>query len=66
MTDSNTTRSPDRFALPALMLLQVLSRLPFVPLGYGSDDDAWRVARVAADFMNGGRLDSRATRSSRP
>lgn len=54
MSDTATARGRDRLVLPALMALQVLSRLPFVPLGHGGDDDAWRVARTAASFLHDG------------
>lgn len=40
--------------LLAAVFLHVISRLPYVSLGYGSDDDAWRVARAARDFLSTG------------
>jgi hypothetical protein len=36
-----------RFWLQGLFLLVILSRLPFLGTGYGSDGDAWRVAETA-------------------
>jgi hypothetical protein len=43
-----------QWGLAALVLVYVLSRLPFIPLGYGADSDAWQVARVAASFRGTG------------
>jgi len=34
-----------------IVLLQIISRIPFIPLGYGADDDAWRVARAAKEML---------------
>jgi hypothetical protein len=40
--------------LTIAVCLQIVSRIPFVFLGYGDDDDAWRVARVAEEFFRTG------------
>jgi len=34
-----------------LVFFQILSRIPFIPLGYGADDDAWRVASAAKEML---------------
>ena len=40
--------------LPLAVCLQIVSRIPFIFLGYGADDDAWRVARSAQEFFRSG------------
>ena len=41
-------------AVIVMVVLYALSRAPFLPLGYGLDDDAWFVARAADTMANGG------------
>ncbi len=31
--------------LVVIICLLIISRIPFIPLGYGADDDTWRIAR---------------------
>jgi len=47
---SSKHRIPTHWFL-TLVIFQVLSRIPFIPLGYGADDDAWRVARAAKEML---------------
>src|SRR5690349_10239581 len=54
MLESDATARPGdapRFAAPALVLLAVLGRLPFLGAGFGTDTDAWRVG-LAARYMH--------------
>lgn len=53
----NNARADDtstRRWLTVMVSLQVLTRLPYLFRGYGGDDDAWRIARAAHEFLRGG------------
>lgn len=41
----------------ALILALFLTRLPFFGLGYGADEDAWRVARASSNFWKTGHYE---------
>jgi len=54
-------RQPDEYRDPvsrrwllAAVFLHVISRIPYIFLGYGGDDDAWRVARAARHIFSTG------------
>jgi len=41
-----------------IIFIYIITRIPFIPLGYGSDGDAWSVATVAKAFFATGKYES--------
>lgn len=49
---SSIEKIQKNWLLVVIVCLLIISRVPFIPLGYGADDDAWRIARSVKLLCN--------------
>lgn len=58
MNNGERTKTGFVYWPAVLSILYVILRIPFIPLGYGADDDAWRVASAGKSLLESGAYSS--------